>query len=141
MERVAFEQLVAEGFGAIPKNFREGIKNTVFIVEDEPSEEVRREENLLAGETLLGHYFGVPLSERGDSYGIGAVVPDIITLYQKPIEEEAANLLITKHRVFSNFEEAVRKVVADTVWHEIAHHFGFDEREVRRREIKQHSDR
>ena len=31
-------------------------------------------------------------------------------------------------------EDCVCKVVRDTIWHEVAHHFGMDESEVRRRE-------
>ena len=131
MERQAFEQLVADGFEAIPERFRARVANVVFLVENEPSREVRRQEGLAKDETLLGHYQGLPLAERGDHYGVGATLPDAIVMYQHPIEEEAAALL--KERG-GNFIAAVREVVADTVWHEVAHHFGFDENEVRDRE-------
>jgi len=123
MNKRQFEQLVVEGFALIPEEFREKVKNVALLVEDEPSDEVRREQELADDETLLGLYTGVPLAERGDLYGVGPVLPDTIVLYQKPIEEEAGE-----------DPEAIRKVVCDTVWHEIAHHFGFDEDEVRWRE-------
>jgi predicted Zn-dependent protease with MMP-like domain len=127
MTRETFEQLVAEEFpGAIPEQFRGKIKNVAFLVEDEPSQELRREEGLLPGETLLGHYRGIPHTARGDLYGLGATLPDTITLFMLPILEEAAE--------FGADEAAVRGVIRDTIWHEAAHHFGMDESAVRRRE-------
>ncbi len=135
MERSEFENLVAEGFEKLPQWVREKIKNVALLVEDEPSEEVRKREGLGADETLLGYYHGIPLTARGDMYGVGAVLPDTITLYQLPIEDAAMDTL--PDDMLDNdeaFAEAVRKEVADTIWHEFAHHFGMDEHEVRTRE-------
>src|SRR3989344_455831 len=117
MTREEFEQLVEEEFEkAIPEKFRKHIKNVAFLVEDEPSKEVRKREKLSHRDTLLGYYHGIPLSARGDWYGMGSTLPDTITLYQKPIEEEAGADI-----------EKTRTVIRDTIWHEVAHHFGFDE--------------
>lgn len=111
---------------AIPEGFQSRIKNIAFIIEGEPSGEVRRLENLAPDETLLGYYRGISLALRGENYGIGATLPDTITLYRIPImkaaEEEGGE------------EETIRRVIRDTIWHEVAHHFGFDEYEVSRRE-------
>jgi predicted Zn-dependent protease with MMP-like domain len=123
MDREVFEKLVEEGFLFIPEKFRARIRNVALLVEDEPAEEVRRKENLGEGETLLGLYQGIPNTVRGDSYGVGPTLPDTITLYKLPIEEEA-----------DETGEDVRKVIADTIWHEYAHYFGMDEDEVRLRE-------
>ncbi len=118
-----FEQLVAEGYERLPEWVREKIKNVALLVEDEPSDEVREREGLGEDETLLGYYQGVPLSARGSEYGVGATMPDTITLYRLPIEEASGGN-----------PEDIREIVADTVWHEFAHHFGMDEVEVRARE-------
>jgi predicted Zn-dependent protease with MMP-like domain len=127
MTEQEFAKIVAEEFpGAIPEKFKAKIKNLAFLVEQEPSLEVREEEGLGPGETLLGYYKGVPHTARGDGYGVGATYPDTITLYQLPIQIEAQEL--------GGGEENVRKVVRDTIWHEVAHHFGMDEGAVRRRE-------
>lgn len=127
MTREEFEKLVAEEFPeAIPEEFRAKIKNVAFLIEDEPSESLRREENLGPHMTLLGHYRGIPHTARGDYYGMGATLPDTITLFAVPILEQAM--------MYGNTEEAVRKVIRDTIWHEVAHHFGMDESAVRRRE-------
>ncbi len=125
MSREEFDTLVQEGFLLIPEKFRERIQNVALLVEDEPSEEVRIREGLSEHETLLGLYQGVPATVRGDSYGIGPTVPDTITLFKLSIEEAAENV-----------PEEVRKVVAETIWHEYAHYFGMDEDEVRFREEK-----
>ncbi len=125
MTKTDFEKLVAEGFLAIPERFKKLVKNVALTVEDEPSPEVRAEEGLREDETLFGRYVGIPHTERGESYGIGATLPDVITIYRKPIEEEADGDPVL-----------IREIVRDTVWHEIAHHFGMDEPEVREREAR-----
>lgn len=123
MNRAEFEKLAREAVLLVPEKFRERIQNVAFLVEDEPSGEVRRREGLGADETLLGLYQGIPATVRGDSYGVGATVPDTITLYRLPIEEEARES-----------GKDIRAVIAETVWHECAHYFGMEEDEVRRRE-------
>ena len=123
MNRGEFEKLTAEGFERLPEWVRAKIKNVALLVEDEPSKEDREAEGLADDETLLGLYKGIPLSARGEQYGVGMTMPDTITLYQKPIEEAALE-----------DGKDVRDVVAETVWHEFAHHFGMDEGEVRKRE-------
>lgn len=123
MKRTEFEKLVEEGFERLPLWVREKIKNVALLVEDEPSDEVRKQEGLNDHETLLGLYHGIPLAARGENYGVGMTLPDTITLYQMPIEEAA-----------EDDGKDVRDVVAETIWHEFAHHFGMDEGEVRRRE-------
>jgi predicted Zn-dependent protease with MMP-like domain len=123
MQREEFEKLVAEGFERLPQWVREKISNVALLVENEPSEEDRKAEGLSDDETLLGLYKGIPLSARGDMYGVGMTLPDTITLYQIPIEEAT-----------TEDGEDVRDVIAETIWHEFAHHFGMDEHEVRDRE-------
>lgn len=115
--------MVSQGYERLPEWVRKKISNVAILIEDLPSEEVRREEGLEDDETLLGLYRGIPLSARGDMYGVGMTLPDTITLYKIPIEEAAT-------------EDAmdVQDVIADTIWHEFAHHFGMDENEVRERE-------
>lgn len=125
MKEKTFEQFVEEGFLRLPEWVRAKIRNVALLVEDEPSEEVRSHEGLGEDETLLGYYQGIPLSARGSEYGVGMTMPDTITLYRTPILHAARedNLLVAQ-------------VIAETIWHEYAHHFGMDEAEVRAREEK-----
>ena len=133
MTREEFEKLVAEEFPtAVPEAFRGKISNVAFLIEDEPSLALREEEGLGPYETLLGHYRGIPHTARGDYYGMGATMPDTITLFALPILEMAMEQ--------GGDEPAVRKVIRDTIWHEVAHHFGMDESAVRRREAERQKD-
>ena len=93
-----------------------------------PSPALRAEERLGFGQTLLGHYRGIPHTARGDNYGVGNTLPDTITLFRLPIENEAITL--------GGGEENLRKAIRETIWHEVAHHFGMDEHEVRAKEAK-----
>lgn len=129
MQRNEFEALVAEGFERLPQWVREKIKNVALLIEDEPSGEVRKQEGLSDNETLLGLYHGIPLSARGENYGVGMTLPDTITLFQVPIEEAA-----------EEERKDIRDVIAETIWHEFAHHFGMDEHEVREREQKRDAE-
>ena len=60
MNRAEFEKLVDDGFLAVPEKFRKRMKNVAILVEDEPSEEVRKQEGLSDEETLFGYYQGIP---------------------------------------------------------------------------------
>ena len=123
MNRVEFEKLVREGCERLPAWKREKIRNVAILVEDELSNEMRELERLSADETLLGYYHGVPLTVR--DYTDTAVLPDTITLFQNPIEAAAREDGVD-----------VTDVIADTIWHEFAHHCGMDEDSVQTREQK-----
>jgi predicted Zn-dependent protease with MMP-like domain len=138
-----FESFVREGVEAIPPRFRHRIHNVAFLVESEPTKEQLRGNNVPKGDTLLGLYEGVPRPARGEEYG-RLTFPDRITIFKKPIEEEA-RLLVDEHsgsKLRSQthteqenvFKGEVRRLVMNTVWHEVAHHFGLDEFAVERRE-------
>lgn len=129
MTEEAFQKLVAQEFpNAVPARFVGAIRNVALLVEDAPSEEIRKAEGLEGDETLLGIYQGVSLDRRGGEYGIGPTLPDTITLFRLPILDEADEM--------GGGEEAVRKVIRETIWHEVAHYFGFEEHEVNEREEK-----
>lgn len=123
MKRGEFEKMVEDGFLRLPDWVQAKIRNVALLVEDEPSEVVRKREGLEEDQTLLGYYQGIPLSERGEMYGVGITMPDTITLFINPILEAA--------RVDG---KSVQEVIAETIWHEYAHHFGMDEDEVQARE-------
>lgn len=120
LSRKDFEKIVNQGIKAIPEKFLLKLKNVVIVLEDKPTSAQKKKLNLGQDWTLFGLYEGVPQSERGVNYT--AVLPDKITIFQKPIEIEAKD------------EEEIKEIVKNTVWHEIAHHFGMDENQVRQAE-------
>ena len=117
-----FEMLVAEGIDAIPEKFLRRLSNVAVVVEEEPTRTQMQKMRLGRSATLFGLYEGVPQTARGGNYSW--VLPDKITIFRKPI------------LAWAGTPDEVRGIVRDTVWHEIAHHFGFSERAVRARERK-----
>ena len=109
MTLAAFEQLVEDALAGIPAVYRSRMRNVVLVVEDHPPEP-----------GLLGLYEGRPLTERGVSDGF--TLPDRITIYRMPHERMARN------------SQHLRRIVAETLWHEIAHYFGLNEEQVLRAE-------
>ena len=119
MEREKFEKLVCQGIKTIPKRFLEKLDNVDIVIEDEPTEEQKKKTKLGPGVKLFGLYEGVPQIKRGFYSG---VLPDKITIFKKTFEEICSS------------EEEIKERIKQTVWHEIAHHFGMDEGRVRRME-------
>ena len=113
MNREKFEGLVAKAVSSLPDEFHTRLENIDVVVEAQPTRSQLAEVGLKRGETLLGLYEGVPLTERGRHYGL--VVPDKITIFQKPIEAEC--------RYDTEIVAEIRRVVQ----HEIAHHFGISD--------------
>lgn len=138
MTREEFEKMIAEEFPkAVPEKFHHLLKNVAFLAEWEPSREVREREGLGPHETLLGLYHGIPHTARGDYYGVGGTLPDTITLFQGPIEIEARHLA-AEFKLAD--DEAMRRAIRETIWHEVSHYFGYDEEQVRGRERRRDSE-
>jgi predicted Zn-dependent protease with MMP-like domain len=131
MEESEFRAVVLEAFDAVPETWKGRLENVALLVEDEPSEEVRLAEGLTGRDTLLGLYQGIPLTARGAQYGVGLTMPDTITLYRLPIMDEAIELT-DDHT--GDLKNNVRKVVRETLWHEIGHYFGLEEEPINDRE-------
>ena len=117
-----FEKMVKAGIAAIPERFLRKLDNVAIVIENEPTLQQKEKTHLRQGWTLFGLYEGVPQTKRGAHYG--SVLPDKITIFKEPIIQAASDV---KH---------IEEIVKNTVWHEIAHHFGMDEDQVRRSEIR-----
>lgn len=131
MDEQTFRTIVEEEWAKVPSPYRERIDNVALLIEDEPSQEVREREGLGEGETLLGFYHGVPLTERGEGYGTNGTLPDTITLYRLPLLHEAEELVLDRG---GEFAEQVRRAVHETMWHEVGHYFGYDDAHIHERE-------
>ena len=116
MTRERFEKLVGEAMALIPKRFRLEMQNIAVVVEDEPSAELLDEMEIEPPDSLYGLYQGTPLPER--TWGYGNTLPDRVTLFQKPIEEDSED------------EDDVRAVIGETLIHEVGHYFGLSEEEI-----------
>ncbi|MBI5134209.1 MAG: metallopeptidase family protein [Candidatus Taylorbacteria bacterium] len=120
-ERKEFEQMVAFAYERLPQWIKAKMKNVAITVEDLVDTETVEEMGLDSHMDLLGLYRGVPQTER--TVGAGFELPDTIVLYRLPILDEA-----------DVSGKPASEVVFETLWHEIAHHFGLTEEDVERRE-------
>ena len=118
MTRRQFEALVDKALRKLPKTFRQRISNIAVVVEDWADAETLAEMGIEPPDTLYGLYRGIDLTRRDSSYG--NVMPDVITIYQGPIEEDAAD------------EQEMAEIVRETVVHELGHYFGLDDETMHR---------
>jgi predicted Zn-dependent protease with MMP-like domain len=116
MTRKAFERLVEQAVQSIPSRFRKAMQNIAVVVEDEPPPAVLAEMEIEEGDTIYGLYQGTPLTER--RWSDGTRLPDRISIYQRPIEEDADD------------EDDMFAMVVETVIHEFGHYFGLSEEEI-----------
>ena len=118
MTRTQFERVVERALRGLPRVFREKLANIAVVVEDWADDETLDEMGIEPPDTLYGLYRGVDLTHRDSSYG--NVLPDTVTIYQGPIEEDCED------------EAEMEDVIRDTVVHEIGHYFGLDDETMHR---------
>jgi predicted Zn-dependent protease with MMP-like domain len=103
-----FQDLVQEAVSRIPRKYADHLANVSFMAAEAPT----REQG-----ALLGLYEGIPLPAR--TAGYSGVLPDVITIFQRP------------HEYSTNSLEELREEVRHTVWHEVAHYFGLGHDRIR----------
>ncbi len=117
MDEDKFKKLVAEALDSLPKEFAEKLNNVSVTVDDFPTPFQLRKSKLPPWALLLGLYEGVPQTKRGVYY---SAIPDKITIFKNSILR------------VSGTEEEVRAQIRATVIHEIGHHFGLSDKELRK---------
>ncbi len=118
MHRNRFEALVTKALEELPAEFQSKLENVDVLVEDWPSQRQVRDLGLRHSSQLLGLYEGVPQTSRDRGYNL--VLPDKITIFQKPIEARCRS------------EGQIETEIGEVVRHEIAHHFGIGDDTLRR---------
>jgi predicted Zn-dependent protease with MMP-like domain len=116
------EELMAvadELLDELPEDIKHGLEGVSILIQDLPTADQARRVGLRQGATLLGLYEGVPLS-RGSVFQ-SAVLPPAIYLFRRNIE-----------RVCRTPEE-LKERLRFTLFHEIGHHLGFTEEDLRKR--------
>ena len=112
ISREQFESLVREALSQLPNDVRSHLDNVDVVVDGSASTSQLVGTGIENEMELLGLYEGIPLTER---YGYDLVLPDKITLFQKPIE------------TICETQEQIAEEIKATIVHEIAHHFGIDD--------------
>jgi predicted Zn-dependent protease with MMP-like domain len=114
-----FAAVVREAIDTLPDEIRRHLTNVVIDVEDAPDDEFLRQagftdEEIEAGETLYGYFMpfeGLAASDMLEN-------PNRIIIFQFPLEDD-----------FPDPRE-LRTEIRKTVVHEIAHHFGWSDRDL-----------
>jgi predicted Zn-dependent protease with MMP-like domain len=112
-----FEKLVADALDSLPDEILGWLDNVVVFVAERPTPRQLADAGLGPHALLFGLYVGLPKTRRGFTYG--EIVPDKILIFQGPIEQVCRT------------PEQIRECVRKTVLHEIGHHFGMDEDQLR----------
>ena len=113
LSRKEFEALVERALRRLPRPFRDKFENVAVVVEDWADDETLAEMEIEPPDTLYGLYRGTDLTHRDSFYG--NVLPDTITIYQGPVQED------------SDSPQEMEELVRDTVIHEVGHYFGLDD--------------
>lgn len=120
MHLAEFERLVAQAVQDLPAEFREHLEDVTIMIEDWPDEDILAEAECQHQSELLGYYRGVPLTDQYESLSVASPLQSAsqIFLFRQPILDQCAS------------DREVRRCIRDTLHHEIAHHFGFDDDEL-----------
>jgi predicted Zn-dependent protease with MMP-like domain len=103
-----FEALVRSALDQLPSEFQRALENVAIVVSDRGAEN-----------HAYGMYVG--MKRGGTSFFGGGGVPDEILIFRD-----------TLVRDFGEDPARLREHVAQTLRHEVGHHFGFDEAGVRK---------
>ncbi|MBI3747711.1 MAG: metallopeptidase family protein [Chloroflexi bacterium] len=107
----AMESMVADALERLPEPFRERLGSVAIVIEDEADPAQLAS---VGARGLFGLYQGIPRTRLSAD---AAATPSKITIFRGPIVRASPD------------PDALADLVAETVYHEIAHHFGIsDER-------------
>jgi predicted Zn-dependent protease with MMP-like domain len=127
MSLTKFGRLVSQVMESLPEQFGPFLENLVVDVEDEPDERLLKEQGFTAeeiaeGETLYGIFVPFPQQLSLDD---GGAIDDAhehpmhrLIIYKNPLEDDCLE------------PRALRTEIRRTVIHELAHHFGYSERDL-----------
>lgn len=122
-ERQRFDALLEEVIEGLPDALREKLHEVPLIVDDRPSAAVLREMGLPPDELLCGLHTGIPLTERSVEHS--GHMPEEIRIFREGIVDLAGGW----------DQEDADDIVFDEIWvtvlHEMGHHFGLDEDDLR----------
>jgi predicted Zn-dependent protease with MMP-like domain len=121
--RRRFDELLERVLAEMPPMIHELIEKVPLHVEDYPSRRVMERTGVQYPEELCGLYTGIPLTER--SVMQSGTLPDVVTIYREGILAAAAD---RNGRIRT---KSLLRQIRITILHELAHHHGLDEDELR----------
>jgi predicted Zn-dependent protease with MMP-like domain len=119
-----FDRILEEVLDELPPRLHDLLEEVPLVVEDRPSPRVMREMGIRDRRDLCGLFTGVPLTER--HVDDTTRMPDVITIFREGIWDAAMNR--RRRRVT---DQSLKRQIRITVLHEIGHHFGLREADLR----------
>ncbi len=121
--RQRFDRLLEQVLAALPSPVHELLDRVPLHVEDYPSRRVLEEMGIEYRDDLCGLYSGIPLPQRSVEHT--HPLPDVVTVYREGILAAAQD---RRGRLTSG---RIREEIRKTVLHELGHHFGLTEEDLR----------
>lgn len=123
MSLTRFGRIVAGVMETLPEEIKQHLDNVVVDVEERPSRRLLREmgftkEEIEEGESLYGLFVPMPLAMPDDMDFLDQ--PHRILIFKEPLEESFPD------------PKQLRIEIRKTVVHEVAHHFGWTDRDLER---------
>jgi len=117
LTRAAFEGVIDRAAAMLPREFQERLAEVAVVVEDLPPDGILLDESPPLDPELLGLFVGTAINERTFAAS-GIESPPRILLFQRNLER------------FARDEGELRREIARTLHHELAHFLGFAEDEM-----------
>jgi predicted Zn-dependent protease with MMP-like domain len=117
VSKVKFGELVEQALETIPEHFQQFLEEVPLEIRDRSTAAERKKAGVGPNALLLGLYRGVSRMDR--SVEQSGRIPDVIYIFQEDIERA------------SDSEAGLIEQVRITVLHEIGHHFGMTEDDLR----------
>ncbi|HYW78802.1 MAG TPA: metallopeptidase family protein [Thermoguttaceae bacterium] len=121
--RRQFDDQLDRVLAEMPQVVHDLIEDVPLHVEDYPSARVMAEMGVRYRDALCGLYTGIPLTDRSAEQS--GTMPDVVTIYREGIVAMATD---PDGQVRP---DRLRHEIRTTVLHELAHHHGIDEDELR----------
>ena len=119
-----FDDLLEQILAELPEELRKLFEEIPLVVEDYPAMSLLRKLGIRRPDYLRGLHTGVPLTRRSVDHS--GTLPTVITIYRLGILSGAID---RNGRINAR---TLRTEIRKTVLHELGHHFGLDEADLRR---------
>jgi predicted Zn-dependent protease with MMP-like domain len=122
--RRRFDEQLEWVLAQMPPLIHELIEKVPLHVEDYPSDEVMDRLDVKYIDDLCGLYTGIPIGDKSVTHS--GTLPDVVTVYREGILSTAAD---RRGRITT---DRLREQIRITILHELAHHHGLGEAELRK---------